>query len=181
MEPIIEMINGEPLEIERIRVVAFDLFGTIFDLRSYSTKEELQGYADHLKQPYWSPLKLPKRWEDMPAFEDSIQGIFELRMKFFTVTCSNAPLGLSIRMCKNADIEFDGVIPLELNKVFKTNPKAYMTVCEVMDVQPENVLMVTANKSFGDIEASRSVGMQSVLIRGESEIQTIPELAGRIR
>ncbi len=160
-------------------VIAFDLFGTVFDLAGVP-HQELKDYAAHIKQPEWSPLHLPASWEFLPAHPDSAEGIARLRRKFAVVSCSNAPLGLQAKMMKRADIRFDCLIPLELNKVFKTNPKAYMTVCEVMGEEPKDVLMVTANEKFGDLEASRALGMDAILIRGAVGVPDIIELARRL-
>ncbi|WP_417459082.1 hypothetical protein [Kordiimonas sp.] len=159
----------------KVKVIAFDVFGTVFDFADVP-REEVRDYADQLRRPEWSPLQLPKSWETMPAHSDSMAGVARLREIATVVTCSNGPLGLQAKMSKRAGIVWDAIIPLELNKVYKTDPRAYMTVCEVLDVAPENVLMVTANEKFGDLEASRALGMQAVLIRGDSEIQTILDL-----
>lgn len=159
-----------------MKVIAFDLFGTVFDF-SAVPREEIRDYVHHLRKPEWSPLSLPPSWEHLPAHPDSAEGIARLRTKFLVVTCSNGPLGLSAKLCKNAGVQFDAITPLELNRVYKTNPKAYMTVCEVYDVKPSEVMMVTANEGFGDLEASAALGMTPQLIRGGSSVGDILRLA----
>jgi 2-haloalkanoic acid dehalogenase type II len=159
-----------------IKVIAFDVFGTVFDLSGVD-RQELRDYAHHLSKPEWSPLHLPKSWEHLPAHSDSAKGISKLREKFIVVTCSNGPLGLLTKLSKNNGIQWDAIIPLEMNKVFKTNPRAYMTVCETMEVEPSEVMMVTANEKFGDLEASAKLGMTPMWIRGESTIPSIIALA----
>jgi 2-haloacid dehalogenase len=144
---------------------------------SQVAREDLHAYGDHLRKPTWSPLRLPSSWEYLPPHPDSIEGIYRLRRDYFVVTCSNAPLGTMAKLSKNAGIQWDAIIPLELNRVFKTNPAAYMTVCEVLDVCPEDVMMVTANKTFGDLEASQLLGMQPMLIRDSAPLMTITDLA----
>lgn len=161
-----------------MKVIAFDVFGTVFDL-SGVPRQEIKDYAHHIHQPEWKPLHLPKSWETLPVHPDSVEGIKQLQERFFVVTCSNGPLGLLAKLSKHNGIHWDAIIPLELNKVFKTNPKAYMTVCEVLDVDPSDVIMVTANEKFGDLEAARGLGMQAILIRDE-KIPTIIDLAKSI-
>ncbi len=163
-----------------IKVIAFDVFGTVFDLSSVPKQEKID-YITHIRKPEWSPLVLPKSWETLPAHPDAAEGIRLLRHDYYVVTCSNGPLGLLAKLSKHNKIEWDAIIPLELNKVFKTNPRAYLTVCEVMGVQSQEVMMVTANKSFGDIEASSALGMTPMLIRNEGHPQTIIELASSLR
>ena len=163
-----------------MKVIAFDVFGTVFDLKPVD-REEVRAYAHHIRQEQWSPLKLPKSWESLNAHPDSKDGIAMLRKDYIVVTCSNGPLGLLTKLSKHNSISWDAIIPLELNKVFKPNPQAYMTVCEVLDIKPEEMIMVTANEKFGDLEASRKLGMEAILIRGETGPKTIVELAETLK
>jgi HAD superfamily hydrolase (TIGR01493 family) len=159
-----------------LNVIAFDVFGTVVDFAGVP-REEVREYARQLRRPEWSPLLLPDSWASLPAHPDSAEGIERLRQKFFVVTCSNGPLGLMARLAKNAGLRWDAIIPLELNRVYKPDPRAYLTVCEVLNVSPAAVTMVTANKDFGDLEGSAAVGMTPVLIRGQSGVPTITALA----
>jgi 2-haloacid dehalogenase len=166
-----------------IKVIAFDVFGTVFDLSGVD-REEIRSYAQHIRKPEWSPLTLPDSWLDLWPHADSKEGIARLRHGFTVVTCSNAPLGFMAKLSKKAGIIWDAIIPLELNKVYKPNPLAYMTVCEVTGVQPCEVMMVTANKDFGDLEASAALGMTPQLISRYIEgpgPKTIIELAEQMR
>ena len=46
----------------------------------------------------------------------------------------------------------------------------------MLDVKPEEVAMVTANETFGDLEASGVLGMRPILIR-DGNLPTIGSLA----
>lgn len=159
-----------------MKVIAFDVFGTVFDL-SGVPQEEVRAYGRHIKKAEWTPLVLPPSWQSLPAHPDAAEGISLLRGKYMVVTCSNGPLGLLARLSKHNNIEWDAIIPLELNKVFKPNTAAYMTVCDVLGVPPQDVLLVTANEKFGDLEAAKAVGMWTALIRAEGGPKDIIELA----
>lgn len=166
-----------------IRVVALDIFGTVVNM-SRVNREELKAYAAHLREcresGIWRPLVLPAAWMMLPAHPDSVEGINLLRQRFKVVTCSNAPIGLLDRLLKNNHIDVDAIIPIEANRVFKPNPLAYQTICQVMRCEPAEVLMVTANsrpsEDFNDIAGARAVGMQSVLVRDE-KIPSLMHLA----
>lgn len=157
-----------------MKVIAFDVFGTVFKLDDVP-REDVRNYVKHIRQPVWSPLELPKSWETLPSHDDAARGIQLLREKFIVVTCSNGPLGLLTKLSKHNNISWDAIIPLELNQVYKPNPKAYLTVSVVLDVSPSDILMVTANETFGDLEGAKSVGMNSILIR-DDKIPTIVSL-----
>lgn len=163
-----------------LKVIAFDVFGTVFDLSSVD-RDEVRAYARHLKAFHhtnaWLPLELPKSWETLPAHADSAEGVAKLRERYKVVTCSNGPRPLLTKLSAHNGIEWDEIIALEMNRVYKPNPRAYLTVCEVMNVEPSEVMMVTANETFGDLEASAALGMTPMLIRAETGPKTIVDLA----
>ena len=167
-----------------IKALLFDVLGTVVDL-SIADKSDILAYANHIKQDVWQPLTLPSYWEHLPAFIDSAVGLDILRKKFTVVTCSNPPLGFLLRLSKNNGLNWDAIVPLELARVYKTNPAAYQHVADTIGLKPHECLMVTANRTFGDLEAANSIGMPSMLIdrKGEtgSEVQTLFSLARRLQ
>lgn len=147
-----------------MKVIAFDVFGTVFDLAGVD-RQEIRDYVHHIRQDTWEPLRLPKHWETLPAHPDAAEGISRLRKNYIVVTMSNGPLGLLTKLSKHNGIQWDAIMPLEIKRFYKPRPEAYLTVCDVLDVPPENVMMVTANKGFGDLEAAAALGMKPILIR----------------
>ena len=155
------------LDVSRIKVIAFDVFGTLVKFDGVP-HEEIKAYADHIRKPEWSPLVLPDSWKNLKAFDDSQYTVDLLRLhQFMVVTLSNGPLGIQAHLLRNNAIPVDAIIPLEIARVFKPNPRAYQAASEILGIPPENWLMVTANEKFGDLEASKLIGMQSQLIRGD--------------
>lgn len=166
------------LDISRIKVIAFDVFGTLVKLDGVP-EEERKAYWNHIHKPEWSPLELPDSWGKLVAFSEVADAIDRLREDFMVVTLSNGPLGLQARILKNNDISVDAIVPLEIARVFKPNQSAYLAASEILGIPPENFLMVTANEKFGDLEASKSIGMQSQLIRGR-EVLSLKHLAEKL-
>lgn len=76
------------------KYVAFDLFGTVFNI-SNTPRQEIKDYINHVRQPMWQPLTLPKSWENLELHPDSYNGIARIYEKYFIVTCSNAPYSLT--------------------------------------------------------------------------------------
>ena len=160
-----------------IRCIAFDLFGTVFNL-SNTPREEIKDYIDHIRKPVWEPLNLPKSWESLPLHPDSYNGIRELSFKYNIVTCSNAPLKLTKRLLARTGLDFFmGITDISLNKVYKPHPRAYYSVCQQHFYAPNQVLMVTGNANSPDIQGAEGVGMQAVMIRQPNCIQNITELS----
>lgn len=129
-------------------------------------------------------MRLPTSWETLPAHPDAREGIAKLRERFIVVTMSNGPLGLLTKLSKHNGISWDAIIPIEMKRVYKPNPVAYLTICDLLDVQPSEIMMVTANEKFGDLEAAQRLGMWTTLIRcpavsSRPAIPTIIDLAER--
>jgi 2-haloalkanoic acid dehalogenase type II len=167
------------LERSVLKVIAFDVFGTVFDLSAVN-RSEVRDYVRHIKQDEWQPLQLPSHWERLPAHPDSHLGIERLRQRYLVVTLSNGPLPVQMALSRHNGICWDAIIPLEAVDVYKPNPRAYMYAIDLLQVKPSEVLMVTANEKFGDLEASRALGMEAILIRGSQGPKTIIELAERL-
>lgn len=165
-----------------IRVFAFDIFGTLVDM-SGVPKEEMRDYGEHIRKPEWSPLVLPDSWDDLDAFPDVLDGLVSIRsQQSAVVTLSNAPFMTQVNLWRvnwsRGGEWIDAIIPLELRRVFKPNPKAYECLLDCFpDFDPADICMVSGNKHFGDIEAARSLGMKAVLIRGDTGID-VSDLAG---
>lgn len=106
-----------------MKIIAFDVFGTVVDVSSVS-RDEIRDYVSQVRREVYEPLNLPHAWQYLPAFPDSARGIERLRKKFFVVTLSNFPIGLLAKLSKHAKITWDAIIPLELKRVYKPNPES---------------------------------------------------------
>jgi 2-haloalkanoic acid dehalogenase type II len=156
--------------------ILFDCFGTVFNMENVP-KEDLVYYGSVLRNPIWEPLNFPDTWKHIPAHPDSREGLEIIKKKHKIIALSNAPKPLMTELSLNAGIEWSHIIGLERYKIYKPNPLAYLTACAELDCRPSECIMISANKTFGDIEHSREVGMQSILIRDE-KVADIIALAG---
>jgi 2-haloacid dehalogenase len=161
------------------KVIAFDLFGTVFDV-SNVPKDEVREYVRQVKAEEWAPLNLPLSWLELPAFSDAGDGIARLRRDFAVVTCSNLPLYLICAISNLSGIKWDAVVPLEASRSYKPSVDAYSTVCGVMQCLPEEVLMVSAHADGPDVEGAPAAGFSFQLIRNPNCPQTIIELAEQL-
>lgn len=158
-----------------LKVIAFDLFGTVFDL-SNVPRGEIKEYANHVRKTEWSPLTLPHSWRYLPAFPDAKSGLEALRGKYTVVSMSNCPLDLQQHLCELNELVFDYLIDLSLVRAYKPHPSTYKSICTTCHVEPSEVLMVTANPNFGDVEGSLAVGMRCQVIRNQNTPKTIGEI-----
>lgn len=149
-----------------LKVIAFDVFNTVYDLAAVP-REEIKAYVDHIQKPAWEKLRLPKRWRKLPAFPDAAEGIARLRTQFTVVTLSNGPADVLVDLAKHNGIEWDAIVPIQLNRLYKPRLAAYMVAADMLDIAPRRIMMVTANKTFGDLEGAKTLGMTPMLIRDE--------------
>ncbi len=162
-----------------LKILAFDCFGTVFDIAGIP-KEEVRDYIAQVRRPIWAPLSLPQSWATLPAHPDAAEGLKRLRKSYRVVTCSNLPRDLLLAISQNSGIEWDAIVPLEASRSYKPSPSAYRTVCEVLQVAPEDVAVVTAHPDGPDIGGSASVGMGCFVIRNGGFAKDIIELAERL-
>lgn len=158
-----------------LKVLAFDCFGTVFDMSTVN-RSEVSEYVQSSKGKSgdeWQPLSLPRSWYQLRAHPDSAEGIRVLRSKYICVALSNGPVDLITEISRLAGIDWDLIVPIQLRKVYKDHCDAYKILFELYPYEAGEFAMITANPGFGDVEASSSLGMKPIVIRGESPIKNI--------
>ena len=82
------------------------------------------------------------------------------------------------RVCATSAADRFGlpIIPLETIKTYKPNPACYTFAQQLCGVERHEFAMISANKSFGDIEAALALGMGAQLIRNPDTPETILDL-----
>jgi FMN phosphatase YigB (HAD superfamily) len=158
------------------KVLAFDCVGTVFSTANVPA-EDMRSYVGQVQRPEWSPLGLRNSFLHMRAHADAAEGIARLRKKYRVVTCSNLPLDVLHLLSCDSGIRWDAIVPLEASQAYKPRTVAYITVCHVLQVDAEDVTVVTAHANGPDIEGAPAAGMQVKLIRNPGCPQTIIELA----
>jgi HAD superfamily hydrolase (TIGR01493 family) len=160
-----------------IKCIAFDCFGTVFDMSGVS-REEIKAYVDHVKKEDFTPFEFPKSWWELKAHPDARLGLEMLRASGYScVTLSNGDARLLSYISQAADLPWSAILDLADHKVYKPNIMAYRVVEKDRGFKPEETLMVTANPTFGDVEGAKAIGMKCQLIRQPEEPATIIELA----
>jgi len=161
-----------------LKVLAFDCFGTVFDMSGVD-RSEVSDYVKSSKGKSgeeWQPLDLPQSWFGLRAHPDSADGIRLLRSKYICVALSNGPVHLINHISRVAGIDWDLIVPIQFLRVYKDHPDAYKSLFSLYPFEPGEFAMITANPGFGDVEASSALGMKPIVIRGESPLKNISYL-----
>lgn len=152
-----------------VKLIAFDVFGTLLDMRGVPSWQILCYLETCVARP-WRPLELPVSWNAIPLFADVEDGLEELSASCRLTTMSNAPMRLQCEALPYASLDH-----FELRHAYKPDPSAYLQFLNA--AMPKfglrsamEVVMVTANPTFGrygfgDLEMARMFGMQAKLIR----------------
>lgn len=148
-----------------IRCIAFDCFGTVFDMAGVS-RNEISAYVAHVRRNDFAPFEFPRSWWDLRLHPDSAAGVRMLQDEgFCCVTLSNGSADLLKHVSERGGIAWDRIIDLAQHKVYKPHVDAYRVVEKETAFAPRETLMVTANPTFGDVEGSASIGMPSQVVR----------------
>lgn len=159
-----------------IKCVAFDCFGTIFDMDSVP-REEIQEYVRHVRANDFSPYRFPNSWYALKCHSDAMTGISKLQgAGLWCVTLSNGSVDLLRHVSEAGGIHWNAYIDLAKHQVYKPHVDAYRTPEKEFGVLPAETLMVTANPTFGDLEGAAAVGMRAQTIR-HGRPNTVIELA----
>jgi 2-haloacid dehalogenase len=105
---------------------------------------------------------LNRVWHRLDAWPDSVEGLQRLKRRFTLCTLSNGNIGLLTNMAKRAGLPWDCVLSAEVFRAYKPDPRAYLGVAQVFDLQPRQVMLVAAHHD--DLEGARRCGLRTAYI-----------------
>jgi 2-haloacid dehalogenase len=106
---------------------------------------------------------LNRAWHRLEPWPDTVGGLTRLRAKFIIATLSNGNVALLVNMAKHARLPWDCILSAELVKRYKPDLEVYQMACDLLGLQPEQVMMVAAHK--GDLRASQKIGMRTAFVQ----------------
>jgi 2-haloacid dehalogenase len=106
--------------------------------------------------------RLNKAWHRLDPWPDAVAGLARLKERFVITTLSNGNVSLLTNMAKRAGLPWDCVISAELFHHYKPDPEAYLGCAELLDVAPDQLMLVAAHP--GDLRAARSAGLMTAFV-----------------
>ncbi len=214
--------------LDAVRVLTFDVFGTVVDWRGSITREmqtlaadrgfdiDAAAFADAWRAGYkpamgrvrngelpWMNIdrlhriilddilqrfevnglsetetaQLNRAWHRLDPWPDSVAGLQRLKTRYTLATLSNGNVALLTNMAKRAGLPWDCVLSAELFHHYKPDPEAYLGAAAMLDVQPEETMLVAAHED--DLAAARAVGLRTAFVRrpeefGKPETYSLP-------
>lgn len=101
-------------------------------------------------------------WHRLDPWPDAIPGLNQLRSNYLIAPLSNGHMRLLTNMAKRAGIPWDLILSAELSRHYKPDEEAYLTAVDLLNLQPEEVMMVAAHER--DLDASREAGLQTAYV-----------------
>lgn len=101
-------------------------------------------------------------WHRLEPWPDARGGLERLRQRFIIAPLSNGNVALLTNMAKRADLRWDCIFSAELARHYKPDPQAYLTAVQLLDLQPEQVMMVAAHN--GDLLAAQALGLATAFV-----------------
>jgi 2-haloacid dehalogenase len=110
---------------------------------------------------------LNRVWHRLDLWPDVRSGLARLRPRFLLAPLSNGNVSLLVDLARHAGLHWDCLFSAELVKRYKPDPAPYLYAAELLDLRPEQVMMVAAHNA--DLDAARSTGFRTAFVRRRSE------------
>ncbi|KAA8648002.1 hypothetical protein EYZ11_004207 [Aspergillus tanneri] len=102
-------------------------------------------------------------WHSMPAWPDVAQAIEQLKASGYEVFVhANGTTRLQLDLCKSSGLSFDMLFSSQLLGVYKPAPDSYREVLRLVNVKPEETVLVAAHAY--DTRGAKKAGMKTVYV-----------------
>ena len=103
-----------------------------------------------------------KAWHRLDPWPDSVPGLSRLKSRYVITTLSNGNVALLTDMAKRAGLPWDVIFSAELVRHYKPDPETYRMVPDLLDLPPEEVMLVAAHPS--DLRAAQGHGLRTAYV-----------------
>jgi len=90
---------------------------------------------------------LNKVWHRLEPWPDSAPGLTRLKKRYIISTFSNGNVALLTNVAKQAGLPWDLILSAELVRHYKPDPETYQMAPNLLDLRPEEVMLVAAHPS----------------------------------
>jgi 2-haloacid dehalogenase len=105
---------------------------------------------------------LARAWRRLDPWPDTVPGLTKLKTRFTISPLSNGSFVTLTSMAKRAALPWDCIITTELRQTFKPAREAYLLAATLLDLQPDQVMLVAAHDS--DLRGAQAAGLHTALV-----------------
>lgn len=124
-------------------------------------KYSIKGLAEHEIE------HLVTIWHRLDPWPDVIEGLLRLKRRYIIAPCSNANIGLAVRMAKRAGLPWDTIVGAEVARNFKPMAQVYERSAAALNLAPHEVMMVAAHNN--DLAAAAKSGLRTAFVARPEE------------
>ncbi|WP_076477327.1 haloacid dehalogenase type II [Williamsia sterculiae] len=106
-------------------------------------------------------------WHVIPGWPDVSAALRRLRSRYIVGTLSNGNVALLVEMAKHSDLAWDFIGGADIWGHYKPAADTYLGITRILDVAPDEVLMVATHS--WDLDAARSYGLQTAYVERPHE------------
>jgi 2-haloacid dehalogenase len=106
--------------------------------------------------------ELNRCWHRLDPWPDVVAGLGAMKSTLIIAPLSNGNVALLLNMAKRAGIPWDAILGAEVARAYKPMPEAYLRTAALLDLPPQEVLMVAAHND--DLAAARRCGLRTAFV-----------------
>ena len=120
-------------------------------------------------------VRLNEVWHRLDPWPDTPIGLFRLKDQYIIAPLSNGNVRLLVDLARHAGLPWDLVLSAELARHYKPDREAYLLGPALLNLAPEEVMMVAAHPD--DLRAAASCGLRTAYVSRPLEFGPGSELA----
>ena len=105
---------------------------------------------------------LNRVWHRLDPWPDAVEGLARLRQLYIIAPLSNGNVALLTNMARRAGLPWDLILSAELVRHYKPDPETYLMPPLLLDLEPEQVMMVAAH--VYDLRSARNNGLRTAYV-----------------
>jgi len=105
---------------------------------------------------------LNRVWHRLEPWPDAVRGLVLLKRRHVIAPLSNGNVALLVYLAKRAGLPWDLILSTELIRLYKPDPETYLLAPYLLDLDPEQVMMVAAHAD--DLRAARENGLKTAYV-----------------
>jgi 2-haloacid dehalogenase len=101
-------------------------------------------------------------WHRLDPWPDTVAGLTRMKSRYTITPLSNGNLSLLTAMAKRAGLPWDCVLSAEIFHHYKPDPETYLGAAAILDVAPEELMLVAAHPN--DLQAAARCGLRTAYV-----------------
>jgi 2-haloacid dehalogenase len=106
-------------------------------------------------------------WRRLPPWADTVEGMTRLKRMFTLVALSNGNIALISEMAKRGGLPWDVILGADIVQTYKPMPALYDSAPRLLDLRPEQVMMVACHA--WDLDHAMKRGLRTAYVRRPDE------------